>query len=692
MTAVFLEIVNRSVNAGWLILAVIVLRLFLKKAPKALTCLLWAAVALRLALPFSVESALSLIPSRTPIPTDIERMAKPAVDTGIAVVNEAINPVIEQSFAPNVGDSANPLQIVIPILVFLWLAGMAVLLLTALFSYINLKRNVGASLSVGENVRVCDEVQSPFILGIIKPIIYLPSAMKTEEETTDYVLRHENAHIRRLDHLWKPLGYLLLTVYWFHPLCWIAYVLFCRDVETACDERVIRELDSEGKAAYSQALLSGSLPKKRIIVCPVAFCEVGVKERVRSVLHYKKPAFWVTVLAALACIVLVLCFLTDPFSEKDLDGKLSASLDAAAAEHNRSAHSADHFAASDCHILRIRKEPGKTAVYAWVLYEEYSCDETGLQVEQGSHIPAVITFDTSKEDDSPVYEVLEYWEPRDGSYYAKDIRAKFPVSLWGKAFDFSCVTGQQERCRRAAEAHFGVFSPSRVKLIEKNQNAEESFFRVGVTLPMTDLSRLGTPLAGKLRQEWEKYDSLSEEAFLASSHLWGIVYLETDTWDECEKALGFSVENPLESMTTLEKTASFSTENTSAKHIQITADASGSTDRTPTHINVSADYAAGNVRVLLTATISAKGGAFTTGSACVGLADYAEKESSSGSGIPVLLVNERMANNTGYYHGNYFSSYAYWVKDGVLYTLRVYGDAKEEAEIKSVLDEILSNV
>lgn len=310
MSDVFLKLLNLSITASWLILAVILVRLLLKKAPKWISCVLWALVAIRLVCPFSLESALSLIPSSETIPSNIEMMQKPAIDSGITVINETINPVISNSFTPDPLTSANPLQIIVPVLSIVWIAGIAAMLLYALISYIRLKKSVGASVPVRDNIWACDEVKSPFILGIIKPLIYVPSSMT--EPTLDYVITHETAHIKRHDHWWKPFGYLLLAMYWFNPLCWLAYVLLCRDIEMACDEKVIRDMDKGSIAAYSQALLNCSFPRKKIAACPLAFGEVGVKKRVKSVLNYKKPAFWMIVVAVVVCIVVTVCFLTNP--------------------------------------------------------------------------------------------------------------------------------------------------------------------------------------------------------------------------------------------------------------------------------------------------------------------------------------------------------------------------------------------
>ena len=310
MSAVFLKVLNMSMTASWLILAVVLTRLILKKAPKWIPCLLWGLVAIRLICPFSFESVLSLIPSSETIPANIALQPEPAINSGITIVNEAVNPVVAESFTPAPTDSANPLQIVIPVAAILWIAGIVIMLAYALISYLKLKKTVSVCVPVGERLLACDEVKAPFILGVFRPVIYVPSSMSGK--TLAHVIRHERAHLQRHDHWWKPLGFLLLSVYWFNPLCWIAYILLCRDIEMACDEKVIRDMDKDDMAAYSQALLDCSFPRKRIAACPLAFGEVGVKERVKGVLNYKKPAFWIIVVAVAACVVTGVCFLTNP--------------------------------------------------------------------------------------------------------------------------------------------------------------------------------------------------------------------------------------------------------------------------------------------------------------------------------------------------------------------------------------------
>lgn len=315
MEAVFLKLVNFSIAAGWLVLAVVVLRWMFRKAPRWIFCVLWALVALRLVCPISVESALSLIPSAQTLPPEILHTATPQINSGIPAINSAVNPVLGQSMAPAPGDSVNPTQVWSFLLSGIWVAGMAAMVLYALVSYGRIKRRVGTATLLRDNIRQSEYVDSPFVLGIFHPVIYLP--YRVEPGDLEYIIAHEQAHIRRKDHWWKPLGFALLCVYWFNPLLWIAYVLLCRDIEGACDEKVIREMGLEDRRGYSTALLNCSVRRRSIAACPLAFGEVGVKARVKSVMHYKRPAFWLVGAALAACAVAAVCFLTNPPTSRE---------------------------------------------------------------------------------------------------------------------------------------------------------------------------------------------------------------------------------------------------------------------------------------------------------------------------------------------------------------------------------------
>ncbi len=315
MEAVFLKLFNMSITAGWMILAILLVRLLFKRVPKIFCCLLWSLVGMRLVCPFSPESIFSLIPSAETVPEQMLYATKPQLDTGISVLNDTINPVISQNLSPNIGDSVNPMQVITLIGAYVWLVGMVVLLLYAGISYFRIHRKVRVSLPMEDKIYLCDDINSPFILGILRPKIYIPSTLN--EEQIEYVIAHEKAHLNRRDHWWKPVGFLLLCVYWFHLLIWVGYACLCKDIELACDEKVIDDLGEAGKKSYSEALLFCSVSRRMIVGCPLAFGEVGVKERVRAVLHYKKPAFWVVMAGMLVCGVIMLCFLTNPANGKE---------------------------------------------------------------------------------------------------------------------------------------------------------------------------------------------------------------------------------------------------------------------------------------------------------------------------------------------------------------------------------------
>ena len=300
--SLFWQVVRLSLTAGWMILVLLALRPLLKKAPRRFSCLLWGLVAIRLALPFSFESRVSMVPQAAAAPQKIAQTLNPGQMNWVSPAALTANPL-------PAAEAAAPAFSPASLIPLAWGLGIAAMLLYAAVSYFRLSRQVRLSAPAGKRVYRCDTISTPFILGIVNPKIYLPSDL--DERTAVSVLAHEQAHLRRGDHLWKPLGYVLLSIYWFNPLCWVAYFLFCRDVEQACDEAVIERMDTQQKKDYSAALLACAAPN-RVQVCPLAFAEVGVKQRIAGVLNYRKPKFWVIALAALLCVSLTAGLLTDP--------------------------------------------------------------------------------------------------------------------------------------------------------------------------------------------------------------------------------------------------------------------------------------------------------------------------------------------------------------------------------------------
>lgn len=310
MEAVFIRLLNMSIAASWLILAVIALRFLLKNAPKNIRRILWALVGIRLVLPFSPESLLSLIPSAETVSPNILYAEAPKIHSGISAFNAYVNPVISESLAPAAGASVNPMQVVAYIASIVWIIGMIVLMLYSVISYVLLRRRVADAVILRDNFWQSEKVAFPFVLGLFRPRIYLPFGM--DDESLAYVVAHEKAHIKHRDHWIKPIGFLLLIVYWFNPLIWLAYILLCRDIELACDERVVKQMSAKDKKAYSKALLTCSIDRRSIAACPLAFGEAGVKQRIKNVLNYKKPAFWIIIAALASCVIVAVCFLTNP--------------------------------------------------------------------------------------------------------------------------------------------------------------------------------------------------------------------------------------------------------------------------------------------------------------------------------------------------------------------------------------------
>lgn len=310
MAEAFLTVLNRSLSAGWLVLAVIAARFALKKAPKWVMVLLWGLVALRLLCPFSLESSLSLIPDAQPVSPEMVWDTAPAMEIDPDATEPTVSPILEAVLPDTLPVSPTPAQRGVAVLTLLWCTGMGLMALYACSSYFRLTRRIKAAVRLDGNLFQCDTIPTPFVLGVIHPRIYLPKTIARED--LPHVIAHERAHIRRKDHWWKPLGFLILSVYWFHPLMWLAYILLCRDMELACDEQVIASLSHRQRADYAQALLNCSVGRRAVTACPIAFGEVGVKKRVKRVLSFRKPAFWVILAAILVCVIIAVFFLTNP--------------------------------------------------------------------------------------------------------------------------------------------------------------------------------------------------------------------------------------------------------------------------------------------------------------------------------------------------------------------------------------------
>lgn len=323
METVLLNLANMSINAGWFVLAILVLRPLLRKGPRWICCLLWGLVAVRLICPVSVQSIFSLIPSAQPLPVDFVNGDLPQINSGINVIDSIVNPVLSGSLEPAPGASINPSQIQFLFLTWIWIAGASAILLYGSVSYLRLKKRLKTSTALRENIRQSEYADTPFVMGFFRPVIYLPYNIPSKDMA--YMIAHENAHIRRKDHWWKAAGYVLLAIYWFNPLIWLAYILLCRDIEAACDEKTIKAMNECERREYASTLLKYSVSRRMIITCPPAFGEIRVKERIKRIMDHKKPSVWLIVLAMVCCTAAVVCFLTDPPENSSADTGLSSS-------------------------------------------------------------------------------------------------------------------------------------------------------------------------------------------------------------------------------------------------------------------------------------------------------------------------------------------------------------------------------
>ena len=308
MEQLFIGILNNAITVSILIVAVIIVRTLGKKMPKWISCMLWMIVAIKLVVPIQFESVLSLIPSGKPIPANIVMEANPQISSGISSFDKIVNPVIGRNFTPDKAASINPLQIFFHIGALAWLVGMTVMLTYAVATYMFIRKRVSTSVKIDSKVYECDDISDSFILGTISPRVYIPSALS--KQAREYILKHEYAHLSRFDHVWKPLGFVILSVYWFNPLCWMAYILLCRDIEYACDEKVTNNIDKGEKAEYCRILLENSMHRQMVAACPVAFGGTDVKNRIKNVANYKKPAFWITMASIMVCVAVGMCFAT----------------------------------------------------------------------------------------------------------------------------------------------------------------------------------------------------------------------------------------------------------------------------------------------------------------------------------------------------------------------------------------------
>lgn len=486
MERIFIQLVNMSLVAGWLILAVLLIRGIFKKLPKVFRCVLWGLVALRLICPWSIESDVSIIPKAEIIADDATKISissdNQELDNNIIVNNSyehnGLDTVVkENNIVENENGNGNinnsnaitntnnnlitntiqnntkesSLSISINALSKVWIIGIAIMAVYYIASYVILKRKVRVSIRYEKNIYLCDNISSAFILGLVRPKIYVPSHLSEVELVN--VIKHEKAHLSRHDNWWKPLGFLLLSVYWFNPIIWIAYIMFCKDVELACDEKVVKVMDVAEVKEYSNTLLECSISRKLIVAAPLAFGEVAVKSRIKSVLNYKRPAFWVIIAGVIVSVAIAIGFMVTPTDyDKNIDEDLDKYISDVIMEQYASDESYRHYSCESHSIIGVKEKNDKTTVYMWVNYGEYTWDIEDISEKSGSSGPMVITVN---EHSKGKFSLEELWVPRDGKYYAEDVQDKFPNSLEDKVLDKQSIRKETKAdCDAKAKDYF----------------------------------------------------------------------------------------------------------------------------------------------------------------------------------------------------------------------------------------------
>ncbi len=738
----YMQILDMSLQASIVILVVMLARLLLKPAPKVFSYGLWFVVLLRLLCPVSIEAPVSVVPDFESVSENYTLADQPitALGAGAAAyraVGDALNgglgvqhiytSQIEETGMPKIV-TASWWEVWILFGQYVWLIGVAGLLIYSAVTYLKLRRKLIGATPMQDNIYLADHIDTPFVLGLLGPKIYLPSVLSGEEYR--YIIAHEQQHIRRLDHLVKLIAYLTLAFHWFNPLVWVAYILLCKDMEMSCDEAVIRKLGDGIRGEYSASLLNLATGSRSITITPLAFGEGDTKGRIKNLSRWKKPLLWGIVAAAVVCVAVAVCLLTDPIgSGYDRTRKITSqtgysiidqstkeitlSLSTKALPESIYSEEGCEFAENEIVVYNddANKIYLKGARYSnegtdnLYFYFEFSYK---LPRDRGRLLyPLEISQDGYSYSPSVVDGILRT-EQKNIENAVKfrgqdsDERIWFYISTDALkqidgAFAFDIRINQITYLKDGAKQELLTdLISSKVGVSESVSAADESRLTVEVSLPKTDLSSPGKELLDKIAEEWNRYDKMSELERLTSSHLWGAIYVDADTWSECEKVIGVTVVNPLEQLDWIEKTGYIGMQSTDPTlpltHIKATAYATQMTDRQLSRIDITAGYQYEDVRITLTATVCGQAGKFTTGTVRQGYATFDTKDTFSGSGDPVFVVTPDEENNTGYYNDDYFDQIAYWVDETVFYTLRVVGSAEDEAKIRSTLERLLQSV
>ena len=466
----FWQVINLTITGSIAILAILILRLPLQRAPKRFSYTLWSVAAFRLLCPVSFSSAISLFgldvfKQASILGSRQDSLDYLSVDTALLPVRQAVkaitearpinngllSPLLSSSLSAsqpvaNAGVQWSTFQILSAVAAALWLVGILAMLLYSFLSYTKVRRHITSSVRLTGNIHETDRILTPFILGFFRPRIYLP--FRLSEHERPYIVQHEQFHIRRGDHLVKPLAFTVLALHWFNPLVWLAFSSMLRDMEMRCDEAVLNKGGHAIKREYSESLLTLATHSRLPVTSPLAFGESNVKARIKNVLNFRKPKAWILLATLLLCIVVVFMIAANPTDKQSElvsndDSTLNEAIHQAVLLEIEKIHNdpKNEFVAEAHTILKAIASGNQVTAYTVVLEQRYTFNDQGVEHFSGSHMPVVLTF--QKTDDQN-YQLLEYWMPEEGTNYGKSINRKFPEEIVDKAFNLQLYLDDHE--------------------------------------------------------------------------------------------------------------------------------------------------------------------------------------------------------------------------------------------------------
>lgn len=731
----FMQILDMTARGSVVILVVLLMRLLLKRVPKIYSYLLWSVVLFRLLCPVTFQSPVSMMPAFTPVEQSYTLQDEPisAFSAGVAAyeaVGDAINGGlgVQHIYTEQMEDTGMPVivtaqwwEVWVLFGKFVWVFGILALAAYSIAVYLKLRWKLLSAQHCRKNIYFSEKIPTPFVLGILRPRIYLPTFIGEDE--CSYILAHEQHHIKRCDHILKLMGYVTLMIHWFNPLVWLAYILFCKDMEMSCDEAVIKKLGPEIRADYAASLLNLSTGHVKMAVMPLAFGEGDTKERVKNMSKWKKPKLWICLIAALVVIGVGAVLLTDPldrnepfdFTQLDPvnpgdnvpegildiiqswagwtgDAVVWSGLNAMQLQYSNIQHlpihkfdtrqeletfmeRADAFLTMKDSSKGVPAFAGTAARYDEAFFRDYSLVLVYISSSNSGREFRVSGIEVNSYSGTFMMEIDEIAssqikEEKNSGWF---ITAAVPDSMISDCTAF--------------DAYLSDSKPTVPKLIYARSEPEGSFFNVDVPLPVTDLSAISAAAKKAVEMEWQAYDKLPELDRQLSSHLWGSVYMYADSWQQAISDLNLNIENPLENLSYLQKGNYLDGKDVEPgiPRVQTTLLATASTNRQLSQVSIRTGYTMGDVRIVLKATVWNQGGIYHTGGGFSEEAEYQQGTTLNHSGNSTLIVQSDKIEN-------YCCMDAYWVDGNVLYNIYLVGEPGQQEQLQKVMNQLLGEV